>query len=206
MHQKKNYKKYNGGYTIIETMIAITLFMIVTTLGLGALLNANMLHNKTADMRSIMDNLSFVMEDMSRNIRIGYNYHCLTAGQTSLPTTPKSCAVGYGIAFEMPEGTPDDNTDQWLYWVESTANSNGTNTHKLFKTINGQVSGRVQLTPDEVVITSITPITVLGAESPDAGNNQQPFVTIRIAGTITYKDVVTPFAIQTAVSQRKVDI
>jgi hypothetical protein len=197
-NEKIIHKNYKGGYTIIETMIAVTLFMMVTTLGLGALLNAHALHNKTEDVRSIMDSMSFVMEDMSRNLRIGYNYHCLTAGQTSLPTpfVPKSCAVGYGIAFEMPD--PDSGSEIWAYYVSG---------HKLYKTTDGTAAGSYQLTPDEVVIESITPIAVLGAEDPDAGNTQQPFVTIRLSGTITFKDdVITPFSLQTAVSQRAIDI
>lgn len=198
----------SGGYTIIETMISVTLFMIITTLGLGALLNANLLHNKTGDMRSIMDNLSFVMEDMSRNIRIGYTYHCLIAGETSIPDplTPQSCAQGYGIAFEMPGGDPDSNADEWAYYVIGTANPDGTITRKLFKTTDGTAAGATQLTPNEVVIDSITPVQVLGAEGPATGNHQQPFVIIRLSGTITFKDTVTPFSIQTSVSQRAVDI
>jgi Tfp pilus assembly protein PilV len=62
----KKYTKKESGYTIIETMIAVSLFLIVVTTGIGALLNANLLHQKSASMRSIMDNLSFAMEDMNR--------------------------------------------------------------------------------------------------------------------------------------------
>ena len=68
-----------GGYTIIETMIAITLFIIIVMAGMGALLNANLLHQKSQDMRSIVDNLSFVMEEMSRNLRTGFDYQCFDA-------------------------------------------------------------------------------------------------------------------------------
>ena len=35
--------------------------------GMDSLLNANLVHRKSEDMRSIMDSLSFIMEDMSRN-------------------------------------------------------------------------------------------------------------------------------------------
>ena len=85
--------KNKKGYTIIETMISVSLFLIIVMSGMGALVNANVLHQKSQDMRSIMDNLTFVMEDMSRNIRTGYNYQCFTNGQTLSPATlgvPKS--------------------------------------------------------------------------------------------------------------------
>ncbi len=185
-----------GGYTIIETMIAVSLFIIVIMSGMGALLNANLLHKKSQNMRSIIDSLTFVTEDISRNLRTGYNYHCLSAGQTNLPTTPKSCASGVGIAFESaPDGVPNDNSDQWVYYVYSG---------KLYKSTDGTATV-VQLTPDEVSISSSSSFSVLGAEPPP-GDNQQPFVIIRLLGTITYKNITTPFSLQMSASQRSIDI
>lgn len=190
-------KKMSGGYTIIETMIAISLFIVIVMSGLGALLNANLLHNKAQNMRSIMDSLSFVMEDMSRNIRTGFNYHCAITGQTSLPdpAVPRSCASGFGIAFEEPNGDINDNDDQWVYYV---------NAGRLYKSTDGATTV-VQLTPDEVVINPVSIISVLGAEPPP-GDTQQPLVFIKLQGTITYKNVVTPFSLQTSASQRRIDI
>jgi hypothetical protein len=67
----------------------------------------------------------------------------------------------------------------------------------------------VQLTPDEVSIdSSASSISVIGAEAanPDgSGDHQQPFVSIKISGTITSKSIVTPFSLQTSVSQRVID-
>lgn len=37
------------------------------------------------------------------------------------------------------------------------------------------------------------------------GDLDQPFVTIKLAGLITYKNISTPFFLQTSVSQRLVD-
>src|SRR5690349_21503437 len=95
------------GFTIIETMISVALFIVITTVGMGALLNGNLLYQKSQDMRAIIDNLNFTMEDMSRNLRTGYNFHCFT-GTDSIPVTtdatlsaPKSCSTGgWAIAFE----------------------------------------------------------------------------------------------------------
>ena len=78
--------KFATGYTIIETMIAISVFLVVVIYGMGSLLSASLLHQKSEDMRSIMDNLSFIMEDMSRNLRTGNSYHC-AIGEVDLTTT-----------------------------------------------------------------------------------------------------------------------
>src|SRR3989339_2244393 len=94
---KLKIENCKGGYTIIETMIAISLFLVIIMAGMGALLNANLLHQKSQNMRSIIDNLSFIMEDMSRNLRTGYDYHC---GDFSNIESPQSCVSDNIIFFE----------------------------------------------------------------------------------------------------------
>ena len=181
------------GYTIIETMIAVSLFVIIIMAGMGALLNANLLHQKSQSMRSIMDNLSFIMEDMGRNLRTGSNYHCIDdsviSGSSLL--NPHSCGSGGGISFKS-------NLDgsQWVYYISSDG--------KIFRSLDGGNSF-VQLTPDEVVISAVSSFSVSGAEPPP-GDLQQPFVTIKLVGSITFKNIVTPFSLQTSVSQRAIDI
>lgn len=188
-------KRKSGGYTIIETMIAISLFIIIVMAGMGALLNANLLSQKSKDMRSIIDNLSFVMEDMSRNLRTGYSYYCITGDQ--IPTgepSPSNCENGGGISFKSTN--PDS---QWVYYTGT--NPNDSAKYSIFKSVGGGTA--VQLTPNEVKITSSS-FTVSGADTGN-GDKTQPFVTIELSGEIDYKDVKSPFSLQTSVSQRAID-
>jgi len=198
--QIKNNNK-NRGYTIIETMIAISIFLVVVMIGTNALLNANLIHRKSQDMRSIIDNLSFIMEDISRNLRTGYNYHCGSSGDFSVPL---SCPSGDStIAFESANGDPLDVVDQWVYRI---------NIDKIEKSISDASNGNdfIQLNPDEVKIdAAASGFFVTGAE-PSPGDIEQPYVTIKLVGNITYKPgtpnaVVTPFSLQTLVSQRLID-
>ena len=206
---KKDYKKKDkDGYTLIETMIAIALFMIIMTTGVGALLNANLLQKKSQDMRSILDNLNFTMEDMSRNLRTGYDYRCIFSGDTDLiTTTPRSCNIntiptkGGGISFKS------SLTGQWVYYIG--INPNDSSKNSIFKIVNGVT---VQLTPDEINIDAAnSSFTVKGAEAPNpdgSGDHQQPFVTIKLVGTINLNNITSPspFSLQTSVSQRQIDI
>jgi len=200
----REYIKKESGYTIIETMIAVSLFIIIIMLGMGALLNANLLHNKSKNMRSIMDNLSFIMEDMSKNLRTGYNYHCTTNDDindsfTNL-STPQGGENCGGIAFEYQYGDPDNDSDQWVYKIES---QNGGKTFYIRKSVDSGITW-VRLTPDEIDIDPISSFSILGAEPlPDS---DQPFVTIKLKGSIFYKDIESPFSLQTSVSQRMIDI
>ena len=201
---KINKKK--NGYTIIETMIAVSLFIIIIMAGMNALLNANLLHQKSQSMRSIMDNLSFIMEDMSRNLRTGSSYYCITGGDNlSNVNTTKSGQSCWGIAFEIVTGSLSNPNDQWVYFI----GTNGIDPKiRIYKSIAGPYtpSSFIQLTPDEVTFdTNTSGFSVLGAEPPP-GDNQQPFVNIKLVGSITFKNVVTPFSLQTSVSQRLIDI
>ena len=196
---KKN--KFEGGYTLIETMIALTIFLIVVVIGVGALLNAYSVNRKSQDMRSIIDSLSFTMEDMSRNIRTGYNYHCLIKGDTvSDIGTPLSCMTnGYGVAFEYSDGDTANDADQWVYYISSG---------KLFRSTTG-LADSVQMTPDNVVLQaddSTYNFSVLGSDKDSNNDKQQPFIIIRLVGTITSNGNSTPFSLQTTVSQRLNDI
>ena len=172
-------------------MIAVSLFLIVVTIGIGSLLNATSLNRKSQNTRSIMDNLSFIMEDISKNLRTGYNYHC--SNSLSNLSTPLSCASGGGIiSFKS-----SSDGGQWVYEILS----DGT----LQKSISGGAAGTfVTLTPPEIKISPTSSFSVTGAE---AGDNLQPFVTIKLIGTITSENnVITPFSLQTSVSQRMIDI
>lgn len=203
------------GYTIIETMISISLFLILVITGIGSLLNANVVHNKSRNVRAIMDNLSFIMEDMSRNLRTGYNYRCYDVNHpwnngsdvgSIVMETPRSCENGQVLVFEEAivgiAGYPDD---QWVYKISST---NGVYT--IWKsTLGGAVNTFVPLHGPEVVIDdNVFSFSVLGAEPSSASNNnkQQPLVIIRLAGNIVYKNLDSPFSIQTMVSQRLIDV
>jgi len=188
--------KQKGGYTIIETMIAISLFIVIVMIGMEALLNANLLSIQSQKSRSIMDNMSFIMEDMSRNLRTGYDYHCVDATDSVLTDTAvHSCANGGGISFKS---TSIVGGGQWVYYISTDK--------KIYKSTQGGQAGTfIQLTPDEVAIDSISGFTVLGAEPP-LGDSQQPFVIIRLVGTITYQKVIIPFSLQTSVSERQADL
>lgn len=209
--------KQNSGYTIIETMISVSLFLVIVTSGMGALLSANVLHQKSQDMRSITDSLSFIMEEMSRNLRTGYSYRCYEGtswnssfAQASDLSTAQSCANGKTIVFENAgaAGNPLVTTDQWIYKFELAS---GSADYNLFKsTAGGSDPSWVQLNPPEVTFRGVSGFSVLGAEPPSGSpaDTLQPFVSIRLIGRIIIisKNIVTPFSLQTSVSQRLIDL
>ena len=124
---------------------------------------------------------------------------CFTVGQSLTPATlgaPRSCALGWAIVFETATGNVATYSDQWVYYISGDG--------KIFKSTNG-ANNFIQLTPNEISISAISGFSVLGAEAYP-GDTQQPLVGIKLVGTITNNTVVTPFSVQTSVTQRLVDI
>ncbi len=72
----KKEKAFTAGFTVIEVMIAMAIFTILVTVGTGAALDATKQHARNENYRAILDNLNFVMEDMSRNIRLASVVEC----------------------------------------------------------------------------------------------------------------------------------
>jgi len=185
----KNLNKNSRGYTLIEMMISIGIFLVVITYGTASILNAYAINKKTQGTRSVLDSLSFAMDDMSRNIRVGSNYRCIiSSSDLSNLGTAQNCSSGSGIAFEYSKGDIADNGDQWVYYISN---------NKLYKSTNGAASS-VQMTPDDVSLDGNTSsFSVLGTSV-----GQQPFTQIKLIGTITNNNQVTPFSLQASVSQR----
>lgn len=198
------------GFTIIELMIAIGIFTLIMIFGISTLLNASLVHSKSTQIRDIQDNLSFVIEDMSRALRTGYDYRCYPGGSLFTPdniTIPENCDPGGAIAFEHQDGDPADPADQWVYEIRNE----GDNGFHVYKSTQGGNGGSwTQMTSGEINLFPGSGFTVVGAhpqgEFQALGDNQQPMVTIRLAGEITYRGFVTPFYLQTSVSQRLVDV
>lgn len=210
--QKKNKSNFKSGFTIIEMMVAITIFLVVIIYGMNSLLNASLVHKKSQDMRSIMDGLTFALDDMSKNIRTGSDYYCLNSAwyiknffdPANLPPS-SSGEKCIGIVFKEANNSSSTGNKIIAYYFNNTNNKN--ELRRVVILNDGTLVSNLPLTPDEVEIDiALSSFDVLGAEPPYDGNFQQPIVTINLAGKIKSKNGETPFAIQTSVSQRLIDL
>ena len=188
---------HSGGFTIIEVMIAMAIFTVIVTIGIGSVLDAINQHYATQNLRTVMDSLNYVMEDMARNIRLGTPPHCgALGGVTGGIVDPLSCPLPSDphniISFNSQDGTIV--------------------TYEIMPPIGGAPSTIVKqkgsgipqvVTPKEVEMDwANSGFTVRGAE---AGDSAQPTVVIRLAGTIHYKGMSSKFAIETTATQRALD-
>ncbi|MEI7810067.1 MAG: type II secretion system protein [bacterium] len=195
--------KKNKGFTIIETMISISIFIVVVMIGMNSLLNASFIHQKNRDQREIMDNLTFIMEEMSRNIRTGYDYSCSPDSGT-LPAVGYMCSTSL---VNMISFNPAESNARIMYYIDEDPNTNSS--IGIFRSTGNGISPVNLLNNSEIALDSVKSgfIVTGAAPSTDTSNPdyQQPLVTIRLVGKITTKGVDTPFSIQTTVSQRNPD-
>jgi prepilin-type N-terminal cleavage/methylation domain-containing protein len=201
-------QKNNAGFTLIEILVSSTIFVIIVTLAISSLLLMNRSFKVSQYKKEQFDTLNAVMEDMVRNIRVGTQIRCDEGLQydDSIIETPEDCTnevgddmqASYIIAFEGVDGDAGDPSDQIVY--SFTQDGNGV--WGLYKSTTGYQNGTfVRLTPESISLTdSNIGFSVL--HSADTGDGIQPFVTIRLSGTIVYQNDPTTFNLQTSVTPR----
>src|SRR3989344_7779722 len=83
--QATSYKlQANSGFTLIEIMVSVSIFVVVAMITTGALITISDVNRKAQAIKIAMDNVSFAMDSMVTNLREGANYHCLTDTTGSL--------------------------------------------------------------------------------------------------------------------------
>lgn len=64
----------NKGFTIVELLVAMSLFMILLGIAIGGFVNALKMQKAIAGLAGINDSASLVLEQMAREIRTGYDF------------------------------------------------------------------------------------------------------------------------------------
>ncbi len=190
-------------------MVSLALFIIVVLALVGSLLTVNDASRRVQAMRTVMDNLNFGIESMSRTIRTGTDISCALRGSPQ-----RDCPISQ-------YGTSSSNTSLSLYstlgqhqLIEyrkiKLSNNKGQIqkqiTDLVFDPVNnvyvpsGTAKGWIPITAPEIDIQNFS-FFVEGAQF--ANDTIQPNVMIKFDGVATIVGGQTiPFAVQTYLSQR----
>ena len=193
--EKKINKKRTTGFSLVELMVSVNIFSVVMTVSIGALLSVIEANRKAQALTSVMNNLNFALENMSRNMRIGTNYHCSTS--TAVPPnfdTTNDCSTGgVLIAFEAFNGNASISTNQIIYRFINT---------RIEKSSDGGATF-IPITASEVTIEDMR-FYVVGSSDTDT---KQPRILITINGRAGISArAQTDFDLQTTISQRTLDL
>ncbi|MFW6210469.1 MAG: prepilin-type N-terminal cleavage/methylation domain-containing protein [Patescibacteria group bacterium] len=207
-----------SGFSLIEMIVALALFSTVLTISVGALLMLIAANGQLREEQSIMTNLSFALDSMTRELRTGVRYYCeshpITNGpgvifgtadlDVELGDSTNDCANGrdgtqryHGVSFqEAGDSLTGSGASRILYYYDA-------NEEALFRRVGNQ--GREKITSDGIeVIDAEFFVTGSEPEDPD-GDTVQPLITIYLE----VQDASAPdrtYRLQTHVTQRTLDI
>ena len=167
-------------------MVSVALFAVVMTLSVGTLLTLIDANRKAQSLKSVINNLNFGVDSITRNLRTGHTFYC-DDDVSEMPEGTQECPDGAsGITF-----TADTGALVGYQYTESAIERRIVD--------GGDDSGWISLTAPEVVIDDML-FYVTGASEDD---NVQPTVTLSVRGTAGVNtDVDSSFNVQTTVAQR----
>jgi prepilin-type N-terminal cleavage/methylation domain-containing protein len=192
--KKTNHKK---GFTLIEILVAVGIFGMVMMVGVAALLSLVNASRKAQAIKSVMNNLNFALDNMTRNIAVGTTYHCQTNSVPDLNLTSTQDCLNGGVllAFEPRNGDINNSADQVIYRILGS---------KIERSTDGGTNF-IAITASEVNIQDLKFYvrgTTIGLAD---GSQPKVLITIKgIAGSTAKTE--TPFNLEAMVSQRLLDI
>lgn len=191
----KNDKKLNKGFTLIELMVSISVFSAIMVMSLGSIFTVLDANRKSQSVRSVMDNLSYTLEGMTRTIRFGSNYNCGAVGDVVTPT-PHDCVSGAdSIVLKRSDGAIV------TYLFNKTNKSIEKNILHYPLGVDPE-DGTYRLTSPDVTITNVS-FRVFGSIEND---QYQPQVIVVISGYAAKTGATkSSFTLETTLSQRKLD-
>ncbi len=193
------------GFSLIEIMVSLAVFSVVVIFATAALLSIVDGTRKTEALKSVINNLNFALEDMTRTIRVGNTYHCAN-DTTQVLIGAQNCPSGGTVLAFAPTGQPANNPDTlYVYrFITTGTDDQGNATGEIDLSKAGGASGSfIPITAPEVKITNFS-FTVTGAGT---GDSLQPKVFLIIKGYAGLKlRNRTYFNVQTTITQRLLDI
>lgn len=187
-------EKKNKGFSLIELMVATSIFVVIMLSAMGALFILLDGSKNSRAMRISMDNVNFAMESMTRSLRMGKSYYCTEASNLGsvmydleLSTEGKNCESGKdAIAFIAEE-------DPIVFMGYKLEND------KLFRCERkNSIDSCASIVSPEVNISDLRFFTF----GSDSGEGKQAGTYIIIRGEVKVKDEIIPFSLQTMVSAR----
>jgi type II secretory pathway pseudopilin PulG len=195
--QKKN--NLNRGFSLVEMLVAIGIFMTIMTIAVSSLISIIGANKKAQAIKGTIDSVTFAIESISKDMRIGSGYKCLLNGDF----TNIGCPLDIGsTAVQFLSGSN----------IPTTYMFNGTSTPTIGILTKTECPPSLPcstadlISQDSNVNISSMKFYVIGANNElniDPSLRTQPRVVITASGIIATKGSAdTSFNLQTSVSQR----
>jgi len=213
------------GFSLVELVVSLAVFSVVVTIAVGSLLVLINANQQIQAEQSVLTNLSFALDSMTREIRTGTNYHCVsrpnyTAGGgeavfdnsdnhedvANSGTGTQDCPNGSsqplrGISFlETGDSITGGASERILYFYDNIPSSD--NYRKLMRRVG---NGDAQSVVSSGIVITDADFFVTGSDK-GGGNQVQPAVTIVLKAQDKADATGKVYKIQTTVTQRTLDL
>lgn len=189
-----------GGFTLLELMLAITIFSVAAIISVSALFGVLIFQRKASALQRVQNNVNFAVKSMMADISVGDVFYC----GSSVPSgpvaniSPRSCWSGGGplIVFR---NVRDEKT---VYRLDNDAIERCVDVSGSGNCDSGSGSNYLLLTAASVNIDStISSFYVDGAERAADGDTKQPRIQLVIRATTDVGGEIEVMNIQSTVSQ-----
>lgn len=204
--QQKKHQSFSGGlpavpaharqagFTLIELMVSLMIFVVVVLAAVGSLYAVNTASKKVQSMRSVLDNLTFAIEAMSRTVRTSASVVC--GGSSNVSGNP-NCPFSSQGNNSMLLVSSTLGTQQLVeYRLGVHTNGNGA-IQKRFQE-SGIWTNWISLTAPEINIQKL----LFYVDGADPLDGKQSSVQLFVQGEAVSNNEVSPFAVQTYISER----
>ncbi len=221
------------GFTLVEMIVSIAIFFVVVIVAIGAVLKTLDANKKAQGLKTIITNMNFAFETMTREMRVGTSYNCSSA------TTN---AVSGGTISNLPlkiDGTTSceisDTSESWVIYYNSSKSAVESATARcpliyayyfdapnnaFWKGTQSQCNGAIAFYPlifnstnggdsgvsDTAIIFDIATARVENGPVPNSTLPRWPYAQFHFAGYASTKEKLkSVFDLQVTVTQRLPD-
>ncbi|MEA2715550.1 MAG: hypothetical protein QOG91_578 [Candidatus Parcubacteria bacterium] len=96
---QQRLKRKQRGFTLLEMLVSLAIFVVVAVIAVGSLVRITALNRQAQTLQSSMTNLNFVLESISREMRLGSKFYCGGA----MPSATLAPAACYIAALASPD-------------------------------------------------------------------------------------------------------
>ena len=196
MSQKKLLDKLRhkiiGGFTLVETLVSMGLFLIVVGIAVSAVVSLYSVSSQVNNTSGVSDSLGFVLNDMVRSARLGVKYSCGPVA-SGIEDSCTSSDSGNNNTFSFQPLLQSGPGPTISYRYNDTAKT-------IEKTVDGNTS---QITSGELTIKKFN-VQVFNARSDDGEKPSRALITIEGTFGEGTEEAVT-YRYQTTVTQRVVE-
>lgn len=209
-------QKHRAGFTLIETMISIGIFMVLVTIAIGGFVQALHTQGEVGKLISAQSNVSLGIEQMTREIRTGYLFCHNAGGATSsadCDSPTRNCTQGDSGIPAQASAPIVVNGDLPVWTCPSLDFYNGASEHVNYSLVDGALirsdsaenNGDPQpLTSSDVLVKYLSFRMVGNLE----GDGWTPRITVQLGIAPSSSDPAienTLLNFQTTVSARQID-